>query len=191
MTQNLILVDADGVLLNWEDHFDEWMSRKGYVKNNINTYHINEQYGIDRRQSWTLVHEFNNSAAMGFLPALRDAVTYINKLHYGHGYKFHVITSISDDKYAQRLRRMNLEDLFGKVFHDVTCLATGADKHEALEPYRNSGLYWIEDKDSNAALGADLGLKSILMRHSYNEDFNYPGVTGVDTWAEVYNIIVG
>lgn len=195
MNEKLILVDADGVLLFWQQAFDEWAIRKGYIKadGHDSTYHINEQFGIDRKKAWALVHEFNNSAAMGWLPSLRDAVPNVQKLHFGHGYKFHVITSISDDVYAQRLRTMNLHDLYGHhVFDKITCLPTGAEKNGALAPYQNSGLYWIEDKWENAVLGAELGLKSILINHDYNLHYgDHPGVTRVDTWADVYNIIVG
>lgn len=192
INNKLILVDVDGVLLNWQDSFDAWMIKKGYAKadSHDSTYHINEQFNIDRKHAWELVHQFNNSAAMGWLPALRDAVPFVNKLFYGHGYYFHAITSISDDIYAQRLREMNLRELFDPdAFVKVTCLPTGADKHEALEPYRDSGLFWIEDKFENATLGADIGLKSILVEHDYNAMHTYPGVTKVKSWKEIYHII--
>ena len=67
---------------------------------------------------------------------------------------------------------------------------TGADKDEALMPWKNSGLFWIEDKPENAKLGADLGLKSLLIRHEHNAWFDYNGVKKVDTWAQVYHAIV-
>lgn len=185
-------MDVDGVLCNWQDQFDTWMVKKGYSKidGHNSTYHINEQFNIDRKHAWELVHQFNNSAAMGWLPALRDAVPYVNKLFAEHGYYFHAITSISDDVYAQRLREMNLRELFDPdAFSRITCLATGADKHEALEPYRDSGLWWIEDKAENAILGAEIGLKSLLMDHSYNSHVSHPGVTRVQNWKEIYELI--
>ena len=43
---------------------------------------------------------------------------------------------------------------------NVTCLDTGADKDEAFAPYKDSGMYWIEDKTANAVLGADMGLNN-------------------------------
>ena len=56
------------------------------------------------------------------------------------------------------------------MFSELVCLDTGADKDDALERYRDSGLYWIEDKVQNANLGATLGLNSILIEHSHNKD---------------------
>ena len=50
---------------------------------------------------------------------------------------------------------------------NVTCLDTGADKDEALAPYKDSGMYWIEDKTANAVLGADMGLNTLLVNHGH------------------------
>ena len=92
---------------------------------------------------------------------------------------------------SQELRRMNLKKLFGETaFEKFIFLDTGADKDDALEPYRNSGYYWIEDKIINAQVGHDLGLKSILMEHGHNMDADivFPKVKN---WKEIYEIIVG
>ena len=138
-----------------------------------------------------LVRQFNESAAIGFLPALRDAVYYVKRLHEEHGYTFRCITSLSLDKNAYKLRKMNLEKLFGETaFEELVCLGTGADKDEALEQYRDSGLYWIEDKLSNAQLGLDLGLKPILIEHGFNMDEDIPeGMQKVVNWKEIYEIL--
>ena len=103
----------------------------------------------------------------GILIALRDARSGVAKLIEA-GYDFHVITSLSLDKYAKKARVKNLQNIFGKdVFtnKNVTCLDTGADKDEALAPYKDSGMYWIEDKTANAVLGADMGLNTLLVNH--------------------------
>lgn len=190
---NIILVDADGVLLNWEFAFDIWMSEHGHTKQAGNElkYNIGKRYGITDDTGKKLIKTFNESAAVGFLPPLRDAIYYVKKLHEEHGYIFRCVTSLSNDKNAQKLRRMNLEKLFGStVFDDIVCLDTGADKDAALEPYRGSGYWWIEDKIQNAEVGAALGLKSIIVEHGHNMD--YPGpIPLVKNWAEIYRLITG
>jgi len=99
---------------------------------------------------------------------------------------------LSLDPNAQELRRMNLNKLFGKTaFEEIICLDTGADKDEALEPYRDTGHYWIEDKIVNCQVGRDLGLKSLLMEHGHNMDYEDPAIPRVKNWREIYNIIVG
>lgn len=190
---NLILVDADGVLLNWEYAFDTWMSEHGHQKQEGYQfkYDISKRYGIEKVVGKKLVKTFNESAAIGFLPPLRDAIHYVRKLHEEHGYIFHCITSLSLDRNAQRLRKMNLEKLFGEtVFEEIVCLDTGADKDEALEKYRGSELVWVEDKVDNAEVGQRLGLKSIIVEHGHNMDYT-GDIPVVKNWREIYDIIVG
>jgi hypothetical protein len=188
--KNIILTDCDGVILSWETHFHNWMEARGYNKVKNDIYHINEQYDMSRKQSKRVVEEFNNSAWIGWCPALRDARSGIAKL-YENGYQFICITSLSLDPYARELRWQNLRTLFGtEPFVDLVCLDTGADKDHALEPYRNSGLWWCEDKSENAILGADLGLKSILVDHSYNRDCVDDRLVRVKTWSEIVELVL-
>jgi hypothetical protein len=85
---------------------------------------------------------------------------------------------------------MNLRKLFGKTaFEKFVYLDTGADKDAALEPYRGTGCYWIEDKITNAQVGRDLGLKSLLMEHGHNMDYTDPEIPRVRNWREIYEII--
>lgn len=192
MKNRIILCDIDGVALDWEYSFGVWMSQHGFnqVPGGNLKYNIGVRYGIDNDQSKKLIKIFNESAHMGFLPPLRDAMYYIKRLHEEHGYVFHAITSLSKDENAQELRRMNLKKLFGETaFEKFVFLDTGADKDAALEPYRDSGLWWIEDKIVNCEVGASLGLHPLLMEHGHNLDYYNPDIPRVKNWREIYSII--
>jgi len=188
----LILVDADGVLLDWEYAFNIWMQEHGFeeVPGSKLSYEMDERYGIPKEQVRKLIRLFNESAAIGFLPALRDAMYYVKRLHEEHGYRFHCITSLSTDPNAVRLREMNLAKLFGKTaFERVLCLPTGADKNEALEEYRDTGCWWIEDKPVNAEAGHAVGLRSLVIEHGHNMHYYHEHITLVKNWRDVYQII--
>jgi FMN phosphatase YigB (HAD superfamily) len=188
----LILVDADGVLLDWEYAFNIWMQEHGFeqVPGSKFSYEMDERYGIPKEQVRKLIRLFNESAAIGFLPALRDAMFYVKRLHEEHGYRFHCITSLSTDPNAVRLREMNLAKLFGKTaFERVLCLPTGADKNEALEEYRDTGCWWIEDKPVNAEVGHAVGLRSLVIEHGHNMHYYHEHITLVKNWREIYDII--
>lgn len=190
LSDKVILTDCDGVLVDWEYGFTKWMRQHGYVPVVHGEYDIATTFGLEKSEAKKLVRHFNESAAMGWLPALRDAVKYVRKLHEEHGFIFHCITSLSLDEHAAKLRKKNLEALFGKtVFEKIVCLDTGADKDEALEEYRDTGCWWLEDKPENADLGIDLGLQSILIAHGHNE--HYDGdAPRVQNWKELYEMIV-
>lgn len=190
LNEKVILVDADGVLLDWRHTFQSWMRLNGYVLRDPDCYEIEIAYGIERREAKMLTRFFNESARVGWLPPHRDAVKYVRKLHEEHGYVFHCITSLSTDPFAGRLREDNLRRLFGPtVFEKVQCLETGADKAEALEHYRGTGCIWVEDKYENAIAGLNVGLVPILITHDHNRHENTENIHRVDTWKEIYEII--
>lgn len=188
-----MLVDVDGVLLDWEYAFDSYLKKHGYCKvpGGEEKYDIGKRYGIPQDKGRELITFFNESAQIGFLQPYKDAVHYVKKLHEEQGIIFHAITSLSTDHNAYRLRKMNLEKLFGEtVFERITCLGTGADKDEALEEYRDSGLYFVEDKILNAETGSRMGLSSILLKHPHNMDYK-GNVPVVNNWHDIYNLVVG
>ena len=151
--KKIIVTDADGVLLNWEYAFCTWMEAQGYtqVLDGNQEYDLGKRFSLTQETVYEKVKIFNASAAMGFLPALRDARYYVKRLHEEHGYDFHCVTSLGLDPSAKKLRQMNLDKLFGPtVFTVLDCLDTNAPKDAALEKYRDSGYYWIEDKFENA-----------------------------------------
>ena len=191
MQDRIILTDCDGVLLDWEPKFTEWMNARGYQQRpNANDYYrIQDRFeDVTSGDAKKFTRLFNESAAIGFLHPLRDAVPWVRKLNQEHGYRFVCITSQSLDQDAQCLRRQNLERYFGNVFDRVWCLDTGSDKHEALEHYRDTALWWIEDKPENADLGHDMGLRSILLEHGHNVDHECP-YPRVQNWREIYDLV--
>lgn len=193
MRNKIILTDADGVLLDWEYSFDVWMRQHGFnkVEGGALKYDIGKRYGIDKDQGRKLIKIFNESAFMGFLPALRDSMYYVKRLHEEQGYVFHCITSLTRDENACELRRMNLRKLFGETaFEKFVFLDTGADKDEALEPYRNTNFWWIEDKIVNCEVGLNLGLKPLLVEHGHNMDYENLSIPRVKNWKEIYEKIV-
>lgn len=185
-----ILTDCDGVLLDWETPFHEWMLKKGYSKIKHGIYNLAEAYGIPKDQKHDVVREFNESAWMCCLPVLRDSRSGVARL-VDAGYTFDVITSLSVDPHAKRLRQLNLDMHFGKDPWDtLTCLDTGADKDDALDKYE-PGHWWIEDKPENCDTGLKYGHRPILIDHPHNQWYQNPAVIRVRNWEEVCEVILG
>lgn len=185
----IILTDCDGVLLDWESSFHKWMASRGHNQKNHGFYEVEHMYDMTRDRGKELITEFNNSSWMGFLPVFRDAKAGVSALE-AQGYQFVCITSLSLDPYTKNLRWINLKNIFGNTaFADLICLDTGGDKDHALGVYKDSGLWWIEDKASNASLGADLGLKSILINHPHNKYHDDHRLHRVDTWNDLVEMV--
>ena len=188
MMKKTMLVDADGVLFNWEYAFNLFMEEHGFetTKDAKLIYNIAFRYDIPEKQGKTMIKHFNESAMIGFLPPLRDAQEYVTKLA-DEGWDFICITSLSHNKYAQKLRRRNLDKIFGCIFKDVIFLGTGADKDKVLEQFEGSNCWWVEDKPENALAGEKFGLRGLVMEHGYN--MNDDSVRRVKNWKEIYEIV--
>ena len=192
MSAPVILTDCDGVLLNWRDPFDAWMMREHniYAEGDVRVYDQTERY--DNPDIFRYVLSFNQSANIGFLPPLYDSVKYVKKIHETMGFKFTVITSLSLNPYAQKLRTRNLERIFGEeVFDEFVYLDTAADKDDILAEYAGfyPNAYWIEDKVKNAIAGKEAGLESILMKHPHIKLENTEGIPVMSNWKELYETI--
>ena len=95
-----------------------------------------------------------------FKVILRDARSGVAKLVEA-GYEFYVITSFSSLIQYKSTTTKNLDNVFGEgVFTKLVCLDTGADKDDALKWFKDTGLYWLEDKTTNANR-SKIRLKSI------------------------------
>ena len=118
----IILTDCDGVILDWEEGFSVWMEHHGHekVEGYQYVYSIGDRYGLSKEQGNKLVKQFNESAAIGFLPPLRDAQFFIKKLHEQHQYKFICIT----DKHCTCC--------FAQCRETFSPLSTGAQTFAAL-----------------------------------------------------------
>ena len=191
MKDKVILTDCDGVLLDWEYAFGQWMQRHGYEIVAPDNYKMDVQYGLSSEEGNKLCRMFNESATIRKLPPLRDAIKYVKKLHQEHGFIFHAITSLSTDQYACHLRTKNLRELFGDTaFEKYVYLDTGADKDEALDKYRDTECWWVEDKPENADVGLKAGLKSILIDHTHNKNYKGDAIR-VSKWKEIYELVTG
>jgi len=186
----IILTDCDGVLLDWEVSFRAYAARQGYVfdKSHASSYSIGDQYGLTHAQSLDLISRFNHSSDFESLPPWRDAQEVV-KLLVSEGWQLVVITTAGTHPWTYGLRMTNLENVFGKdAIRSLHILPLHGDKGTELVKYKDTGLYWIEDKLSNAELGPWYGLNPLLMAADYNKNYVGP-IPRVNTWQDIYRII--
>ncbi len=194
----LILTDCDGVLLDWETHFHDYMKSQGHERaygvERASSYWKEREYpGLSQEEARKAVYHYNTSAWMLGLPPYKDARSGVATLVEA-GYRFVAITAMGLDPYAKQAREINLERVFGyDVFEDVitTDMYDPDSKRKWLEHLGEPELPWIEDKPSNAELGAELGLRSFLMLHPHNEDYQpINKIESVNSWVELCDILL-
>lgn len=198
-TEKIILTDADGCLFNWNDAFNQFMIDRGYeiIPGEEENYSVEQRFGLDGYDhKMNFVKEFNHSDRIRDLSPHADAKEYVAKLN-GEGYKFIVVTSLSQKPSAHAYREHNLKEHFGDAIIGLHCLRIGVHKANKLEQWSGTNMFWIEDHVSNAVAGAKLGLRSIVIDHVYNtrycqDDHLLYARTGQDTpWADIYEIVKG
>ena len=207
-SNRIILTDVDGVLLEWENHFTQWMLQRSYYEKEVgegyvgkriypytlldnkqDTYEMSERFGLTKTEVRKEIREFNKSAWMGTQPPMPDSQNWV-KLLAAEGWTFIPITSQTSDIPAQILRKKRLGELFGEhIFKNYHILDTGMDKDNVFAEFHNTGLYWVEDKPKNALVGLNYGLKPLLIDHAYNRDFKHPDIRRVNNWKEIHQII--
>lgn len=189
----IILTDADGVLVDWLGGFQSFMESKGFprIGGTDKDYSISARHGISNHQGMEFVKEFNEGRKIADLTAFADSVEYVTKLA-NKGFRFIVVTALSDHPDAHEYRTTNLHNLFGDVFDEINCITMGANKAEILTRWVDTEYFWIEDHMRQAEAGHEAGLKPILISHPYNDHYQtdlFPKVSFDKPWADIYKMV--
>jgi hypothetical protein len=185
-----LLLDVDGVLLNWNAGFKTWMAQRGHIEICTIEYDMAKRYGMTDQKILELIEEFNRSAAVAFLFSMPGSVLVISHLRE-LGYEPVCITSFGGDMYSQIQRQNLLNHLFQVDSINIHILDTAADKRAVLSKWKDTGYFWVEDKLSNALLGHELGLKAILLRSDHTIDYVSDEIFVADSWWQIHQYITG
>lgn len=180
----ILLTDIDGVVLDWQAHFNDYLD-KYYPDQEL----FDPTVFAQGETTGKIIKEFNNTAWIGFLKPWKDSIEVLTELK-NLGWKIYGCTSMGTDQYANALRKKNVENLMPDVFTQLDIIPFMQPKGNWLSQWRGSGAVWVEDKWSNAILGADMGIKTFLMKQSYNSKHDYAGVEKVDNWRQIYNKVI-
>jgi FMN phosphatase YigB (HAD superfamily) len=186
------MTDVDDCLFAWNDAFMEF-ANKFYpqyepVIDAMAHWRIWDKFSnVSESQSEEMLLHFNTSAKQAFMPPKWDSVEYVNRL-IEEGWRYIAITSVSDDPDVYKLRKMCLDTLFPGGCIELHCLPLHGEKKDYLKQWQGKPYYWIEDKLKNAEAGHELGFKTIIMDHPYNQNAS-EGITRVNSWEQVYSIL--
>lgn len=191
--EKIIISDCDGVLVNWELGFEAFMVSLGHTRviTADHEYSTALRYNISVIQAREYITEFNEGPYISYLESFADSVKYVSKLS-NLGFRFIVISSVSDLPSVKQRRVNNLTHLFGDVFDDVFCIKMGTSKSGVLKKWAGTGYFWIEDHIPQAEAGYDVGLHPILIGHPYSRHYNsplFPKVSMKSPWKKIFNLV--
>ena len=201
MRKDLIL-DIDGVLLNYVQGFADWMSRvHGIKRSGVYPSYMNYTFDtlypqMDVSQLKKYMIEFSHTHDFSNLPPTVDGngVTSVDVMHYlSDKFVLHAISSAGDARTAE-LRIENIRNLFDwKDEWPVHILPFGGDKREHLSRFPAQTLF-VDDLYKNIAVAKDIGLQTLWFKlddnHFYldHDDLTNPEPY-VRGWGDALKII--
>lgn len=190
-----VLLDCDGVLLNWDRKFASWIEREHKLPvDPLGPYDwdLAHWIGADPEQALAYVQEFNRSPDFAYIEPCLYALTGIAQL-VEMGTRLVVITSCSDDPAVAAMRRRNIRRCFGDVFDKIHCLGLGESKEAYLR--EEPPAVWIEDNFRHAKAGADLGHRTFMVSRSHNQAHKpeavAAGIEWITSWTPVVSYTQG
>lgn len=194
---NHLYLDCDGVLLDWEESFKQWLlyDRNMIVEGRPKDWDLSIWLNTSPNEALQLVEDFNRSPSFAWLDQVQGAHEALQ--HFARrGIPITVLTCCGDHPWVAERRRQNLREHYetvgiaGPVFTNVVCLPLGARKGpllSALDP----GI-WVEDNYHHAIAGAERGHRTYMMRYPHNEKHeaaSNPAITWVSNWHEIVSDI--
>lgn len=191
MVDTVILLDIDGVCLNWEKGLVNYMEQHlPHVADagvfDEHAFDLAPRYGISSREANQLVWDFHHHrgfAELEPMPGATQAIEMLRKVG-----KLVAITACGTTDRVQHMRQENLKSCFGNVFSEIYCTNNFEEKRGYLKNYPPG--FWVEDHIKNAITGAECGHKSYLISALHNQKDWHPLVTRVKDLCQAADLIL-
>jgi 5'(3')-deoxyribonucleotidase len=191
MTKPFLLLDVDGVLLDWLGGFEQYLLKQApELHRDFSDLHdaqnLEQLLGMSTNQMEDWINQFHHAPEFEFLSPLPGAQAALRTL--APWVTMVCITASGRSPDSERMRKANLKEVFGDVFEEVWCTDGSVEKPKYLHKYPEG--YWVEDTMNNAIMGVKAGHMSFLMDAIYNKHAHHDQVRRVSNMAEVGEIIL-
>jgi uncharacterized HAD superfamily protein len=186
-----LLLDVDGVLLDWLSGFESYLLQQAPELHRDFTgleqaENLEQLLGMSDHQMHEWIDRFHHDVSFEYLMPLPGAQKALQVLSdWCH---MSCITASGSSPTSAQMRKSNLHAVFGDVFQDIICVDRSVDKPDYLAAYEPG--YWVEDQLKNALMGTQAGHQSFLMDAPYNRKLHSEQVTRVDNMLQVGDIIL-
>jgi len=194
-----IILDCDGVLLNWRETFKNWLIQHQFLSGshlwNEDDYdiypYLSEPFNTPEF-ALKLSLLFNESYILGKLPPMPGAVDAIKKLH-SSGFILKVVSSFTDVYESMKIRENNLLSVFGPVFQEFISLPLFGDKSDYLSK-QDKNSYFVEDSLVNRNCAIKVGFnpaRCYIIPHAYNRSSHPETDVMRLSWNNIVKDILG
>lgn len=166
--EKIILTDIDGVLLNWFEGFEAFVSEqhplllgKGSCAPYASQKRLYQWLGLPSfEEGKKIVTTFYGSKQDYQLRAYPDALEYLPRLHQ-EGWTLIAVTHSVNPEISHDVKLHCLRQNFGDIFETIHSLNLDESKAFYLKEYAPT--FWIEDNLKNAVAGAEYGHHPFLI----------------------------
>lgn len=167
-----LLLDVDGVLLDWSGGFLRYMEVRGHPPRSVTHRRWDMRCcfpTLDGQQIWNFINMFHHSEAYGELEPLPGAVSAARFLRMKlPNTKFVAITACGLDPRTIHLRTQALQQF---PIDEVHFVSPRQGKGEILAKFPADTSIMVEDKPENIDDVLDLGMRAIMIDHEYNQHY--------------------
>lgn len=177
MQSKLIVVDVDGVLLDYEAAFSE------YHNVDIDKFWANGYVSDPNLQ--TMFHEFRDSIEFAQIPRVAGAF-FAMRLLRDMNYRIIALTACGAEDHVVERRIFNLEREFGPdTFDDIIVRNLKASKQADLDALHQPGALFVDDQMRYIKEGVQAGYHTTYMNTPYNANVDSVPHEQVWGWGEV------
>jgi FMN phosphatase YigB (HAD superfamily) len=179
-----IVLDCDGVLLNWHKGFISYSLKYHGLRLNalspMDSYDMHTWFNNMSKETFIrLVSEYNSYPRV--LEPCRGAIESIQDLASYEDLEFSVLTSFGSCPHMSNFRQEYLQVVFNNIFKEVRVLKLRECKRQALIEMNPD--VFVEDCAEYAITGRELGIKTYLVNTTYNQGVE--GVTYIDSLEDL------
>lgn len=183
-----IVLDCDGVILDWHLGFYHWMRAQGHtvLTPYPNLYAMTDAHpGKTKEEVFAHIPVFNTTPSFAQLEPCEGALAGIAALKQIFPQaRIVILTAVGEAEETGLYRQQNLS---GLPIDELILVPLHQSKRSWLEAMEGPAMF-VEDHPGNAAIGAEVGMTSILIDRPWNRDGTPAGAERAMGWPQIVEI---
>lgn len=185
-----IILDCDGVLLDWELSFSYWLlaNKRITVVGRPTSWDLSKWIGRSEEECFSFIREFNSSYLFADVLPTSGTMRVVRDW-WQRKFDLIVLSCYKTNSKSELNRIYNLQEMYGNVFEEIISLPLRASKQPHLKAlYEAHGqCIFVDDNPLYAVQGASEGHIAYCLRcpHNRSVEKDFPNLIWIDNLSEV------